>query len=120
MHYRIDNSTSSSNRKGQVFAIVQEYTEIANWLHSKGTKLKYEDYLYVAKLSAYLWNLDRLSIKQSLKFLNHMKKEFKNQPVSKYYSSEQKRLVKQIVMLPPAAYLALHDARKIYRKVRRK
>ena len=74
LHYRIDNENSSVNNKGKVYAICDEYKEIAYFLTNNLEKYGMFQSLYCRlKYGAYVWNYQRLS--ESLRLINEKNKE---------------------------------------------
>ena len=72
VHYRQDNESSSVNSKDKANAVVHEFDVIDAWLE-ESTSPDHRSALLreaqIGRFNAYLWNLDRLSDKTALSFL---------------------------------------------------
>ncbi len=78
LHYRRDNEASSSNSRGKVYCVVDEYNEEERFLQTQRPQIKKraEGIRCRLKYGAYLWNYKRLAMPEKIEFLKHMAKEF--------------------------------------------
>lgn len=96
LHYRRDNDNSSSNSRGKVYCVVDEYNEEERFLSEEQPQVKEraEGIRCRLKYGAYLWNYRRLGMPEKLEFLKYAAEEFagdreKGYLVRKYFSTYQ-------------------------------
>lgn len=80
VHYRQDRSSSSVNSSSKAYAVCTEYDEIERWVGERASDTNdgmLEQGFIVAKLNAYLWNLDRLSDSLAAEFIQRCAQEFR-------------------------------------------
>ena len=79
LHYRLDNTNSSTKSGGKLFCICDEYDEIEKFLEKHielKEKLKY--FVEFLKFNSYIWNFGRPNLNWSskIKFLDRVASEF--------------------------------------------
>lgn len=72
LHYRSDNSASSSNSAQKVACVVEEYASIAKFLKNHDRFSEYGRYMAAAKFRNYFWNWQRLSGSAASEFYHTM------------------------------------------------
>ena len=104
LHYRRDNDNSSSNSRGKVYCVVDEYKEEERFLSDEQPQIKNraEGIRCRLKYGAYLWNYRRLAMPEKLEFLQYAAKEFADDMesgyfVQKYFSNYQWNELKSII-----------------------
>lgn len=87
LHYRRDNEESSSNSKGKIYCIMDEYREEEHFISVEHPQLKEkaEGIRCRLKFAAYIWNYKRLSMPEKMDFLNCASKEFLDDFSKKYF-----------------------------------
>lgn len=96
LHYRRDNDNSSSNSKGKIYCLADEYKEEERFLAEEYPEIKKraEGIRCRLKYAGYLWNYRRLSTPYNLEFLRYAANEFaedmsKGYFEKKYFSQNQ-------------------------------
>lgn len=104
LHYRRDNDNSSSNSRGKVYCVVDEYQEEERFLSDEQPEIKdrAEGIRCRLKYGAYLWNYRRLVMPEKLEFLKYAAKEFADDMesgyfIQKYFSEYQWNELKSII-----------------------
>ena len=117
LHYRRDNSESSSNSKGKVYCIMDEYREEEHFISVEHPQLKEktEGIRCRLKFAAYIWNYNRLSMPEKMDFLNCASKEFiddfsKKYFVKKYFTDIQWNELQCIAENPKAYHNIMGNA----------
>ena len=76
LHYRQDNPNSSVKSAGKIYAVKDEYDEVERFLKEKGLLEEYGSTLATMRLSAYIWNMKRLTRKAAIEFSKTAKKDY--------------------------------------------
>lgn len=77
VHYRMDNENSSSNSKGKVFSVCDEFHSIESFLnYDKERRDKFSKVLQVLKYDIYTWNLKRIADTYKRTFQDQIALEF--------------------------------------------
>ena len=83
-YYRKDNENSSVKSAKKITAVKTEFDEIDDFL-KKAKKQEYETIADACRFRSYNWNLNRLKIKEALKFAKIAKKDYKNKSFDPNY-----------------------------------
>lgn len=75
LHYRLDNSDSSSNNPGKVNCVVKEYASIADFLKQHNLYSELGCIMNAAKFRNYYWNWQRLQGAAAQEFFQTMRAE---------------------------------------------
>lgn len=124
LHYRIDNETSSVNNPGKVMNVVYEYDEIEKYLKEKGVFDELMPTLVVAKLGAYVWNIERLIPKYLPDFVEKAQEDLRRvEDIDQIIDNtdlhnSQKTFMKKIVHQSPKQVTNYTRVRKIKKKIR--
>ncbi len=109
--YRTDNESSSSNDKGKVYCICDEYDYIARFLERENLMDAYFGLFYYLKFCGYWWNVGRIATESKLKFLMRFQKDFshlsKAQIKSCGFKWHQRRKLAKILDSPRDFYAEL-------------
>lgn len=112
LHYRLDNESSSVNNPGKVFCVCDEYAEIENYLKKHNLWKEFNGPMQIAKLGAYLWNIDRLSPKLAKKFIKRMGAEYNSADLDRsFFTDKQWQMLDLIKNYPPSVYYSLYRFR---------
>lgn len=79
IHYRQDNEASSVRSRGKVYAVRKEFDEIDRWLARRDDQTHARTLRrasVVARLNAYLWNVDRITPEYRKEFIRSISLEF--------------------------------------------
>lgn len=109
--YRTDNESSSSNDKGKVYCICDEYDYIARFLERENLMSVYSGLYHYLKFCGYRWNVGRIADESKLEFLYRFQKDFallsKSQIKSCGFKWHQRRKLAKILDSPRDFYAEL-------------
>lgn len=119
LHYRQDNPNSSVKSDGKIYAVKDEYDEIERFLKEKGLLEEYGSTLATMRLSAYIWNMKRLTKKAALEFSKTAKEDYNRLKKEGYLDKGKLDGVgthnaKNLAVKHPRLYIAirpLHESR---------
>ncbi len=125
LHYRQDNPNSSVKSDGKIYAVKDEYDEIERFLKEKKLLEEYGSTLATMRLSAYIWNMKRLTKKAALDFSKTVKQDYSRLKKEGFLDKGKLDGVgaynaKNLAIKHPRAYIAirpLHESRNYLRTV---
>ena len=80
LHYRTDNEASSVNSTGKAMNVCYEYAEIEKFLTEHDLMQNLYSVMLVAKLGAYIWNMERLTKNLLQDFIKNIQDDLKRFP----------------------------------------
>lgn len=122
--YRTDNESSSSNDKGKVYCICDEYDYIARFLERENLMGVYGGLYHYLRFCGYWWNVGRIGIESKLEFLMRFQKDFANlskaQIKSCGFKWHQRRKLAKILDSPRDFYAELLEPKPkgLWRKIK--
>lgn len=122
--YRTDNESSSSNDKGKVYCICDEYDYIARFLERENLMSVYSGLYHYLRFCGYRWNVGRIGLESKLEFLYRFQKDFahlsKSQIKSCGFKWHQRRKLAKILDSPRDFYAELLEPKPkgLWRKIK--
>lgn len=122
--YRTDNESSSSNDKGKVYCICDEYDYIARFLERENLMSAYSGLYHYLRFCGYRWNVVRIADESKLEFLYRFQKDFahlsKSQIKSCGFKWHQRRKLAKILDSPRDFYAELLEPKPkgLWRKIK--
>ncbi len=124
LHYRTDNEASSVNSTGKAMNVCYEYAEIEKFLTEHNLIQDLYSVMLVAKLGAYIWNMERLTKNLLQDFIKNIQDDLKRFPdlhtVIDSFSldDKQRQTMHYIVDHNPAAVARYIGRNKLQKKLR--
>ena len=122
--YRTDNESSSSNDKGKVYCICDEYDYLARFLERENLMSAYSGLYHYLRFCGYRWNVGRIGLESKLEFLYRFQKDFahlsKSQIKSCGFKWHQRRKLAKILDSPRDFYAELLEPKPkgLWRKIK--